>query len=146
MRAATTGEKMADEISVHDNVVYAYSVDCAGRRLILHTEHRPPELTDVVFRDVVAHWFEHVQAANVLLDVDERDVADFVHDNEALFAKSWRYGWPSTEYRGDLGVLVQQLRAASTRAYLVLASAGLSGWVLAGGCERIARTERARVG
>jgi len=54
---------MRPEPSVHDNIVYAFSVDCEGRRLILHTalrDREPQGFTDVIFRDVVAHHFEHV--------------------------------------------------------------------------------------
>ncbi len=49
---------MRPETSIHDNIVYAFSVDCEGRRLVLHTAFRdrePQEFTDVNFRDVVAH-------------------------------------------------------------------------------------------
>jgi hypothetical protein len=134
--------------SVHDNFVYAYSVDCEGRRLVLHTTFRdrePPEFTDIVFRDVVAHHFEHVLPGNILFDVVEADVAAVVRDNERLLAESWRYGWPPVEYRGDLNALVEALKASSVRAYTIDSSCGLSGWVLAGACERLSRDEAARV-
>ena len=65
-------DEYLNEPSVHDNFVYAYSVDCEGRRLVLHTAFRdrpPQEFTDVVFRDVVAHHFEHVLPGNILFDV-----------------------------------------------------------------------------
>jgi hypothetical protein len=139
---------MRPEPSVHDSIVYAYSVDCEGRRLTLHTAFRdrePHEFTDLVFRDVVAHHFKHVLPANILFDVQDADVAGVVRDNDRVLAESWRYGWPPLDYRGDLELLIKQLRASSVRAYIVGSSFGLSGWVLAGSCDRVVRGEPARV-
>src|SRR5690348_10224977 len=116
--------------SVHANFVYAYAVDCENRRITLHTAFRdrePHEFTDVVFHEVVAHRFDHVLAGNVLFDVEEVEVASLVNDNASLFAESWRYGWPSIEYGGNLGVLADALKAASIRAYSISSSYGLSG-------------------
>jgi hypothetical protein len=52
--------------SIHDNLIYAYSVLCSRRRIVLHTEFRQgggasgpaAEHTDVVFDGVLAHHFE----------------------------------------------------------------------------------------
>lgn len=71
--------------------------------------------------------------------MEEIDVAALVQDNGALLADSWRYGWPPVEYRGDLTLRVQMLRAGSVRAYSISSSYGLSGWVLAGAAERLPR-------
>lgn len=135
--------------SVHDNVVYAYSVDCAGRRVVLHTafqDREPQEFTDVVFHDVVAHHFEYVLAGNILFEVEEADIAAVVQDNAQLLADSWRYGWPPVEYQGDLIALVAALKASSVHAYEIGSSYGMSGWVLAGSCERVSRDRPAKVG
>jgi hypothetical protein len=139
---------MRPAVSVHDNLVYAYSVDCEGRRLTLHTAFRdrePHEFTDVVFVDVVAHLFEHVLPGNILFDVEEAEVDSVVRDNAALLADSWRYGWPPVEYDGKLDALIEALKAASVRAYVIGSSYGLSGWVLAGKCERVPRGQPATV-
>src|SRR4051794_25026115 len=111
---------MQPEPSVHDNFVYAFSMDCEGRRLTLHTAYRdsePHTFTDVVFRDVVAHHFEHVLPVNILFDVEEGDVTAILRENERLLSESWRYGWPPVEYGGDLDALVEALKASSVRAY-----------------------------
>jgi hypothetical protein len=134
--------------SIHDNNVYAYSVDCEGRRLILHTlnpDREPQEFTDVVFHDVVSHNFDYVLAGNILFDVDEVELESLVRDHGCLFEESWRFGWPSVDYGGNLDVLVSLLMAQSVHAYSISSSYGLSGWVLAGGCKRFLRGERAIV-
>ncbi|HVS71934.1 MAG TPA: hypothetical protein VHQ47_11820 [Phycisphaerae bacterium] len=133
---------------MHDHVVYAYSVDCEERRVVVHTVYRggpSAKFTDVIFGDVVAHYFEHVLPENILFDVAEADVAAVVREHGSLLADSWRYRWPAVEYRGDLDVLIEKLKAAGVRAYVIESSYGLSGWVLAGSCKRVARGEAARV-
>ena len=65
---------MRSEPSVHDNIVYAYKVDCRHRLIVLHTAYRdrePQEFTDIVFKDVIAHHFEHVLQENILFDIEE---------------------------------------------------------------------------
>jgi hypothetical protein len=42
------------ELSIHDNLVMGYTVLCAKREVLLHTEFRDKELkevTDVIFRE-----------------------------------------------------------------------------------------------
>lgn len=140
---------MQSSISVHDNFIYVYTVDCKNQRIVLHTaylDNEPHEWTDLVFRDVVAHHFEHVQTDNIIFDMEEDDLASVVNANADLFRDSWRYGWPSVEYAGDLQVLISQLQATSVRAFVINSSFGMHGWVLAGNCERVTRTEQVTVG
>jgi hypothetical protein len=139
---------MQPERSIHDNHVYGYSVDCEGRQLTLHTAFTdcdPVEYTDVIFRDVFAHRFEHVLAGNILFDVQEIELTALVQDNAELLAESWRYGWPPFDYGGDLAKLVSSMRAASARAFAVNSSYGLSGWVVARSSERAARGSPVRI-
>lgn len=139
---------MRQELSIHDNFVYAYTVNCEGRRVVLHTAYRdgePNEYTDVVFRDVVAHHLDHVLAENILFDIEESDIASLVQANKDLFAESWQYGWPPINYNGDLNKLVEALRAGSIRAFTIGSSYGLSGWVLASSCELVSRPDSANV-
>ena len=134
--------------SVHDNFVYAYAVDCERRRVVLHTAYRDGganEYTDVLFHDVLAHRFDHVLPGNILFDVDEIDPGALVRDEAATFADSWRHGWPPVEYRGDLSALARALCEAGVRAYVIHSSYGLTGWVLAGRCDRLPRAGPATV-
>jgi hypothetical protein len=131
--------------SIHDNNVYAYVVDCEHQRIVLYTsdeDDESPEFTDVVFRGVVAHYFEHVLQGNILRAVEEVEPHTIVGDFAELLSDSWRYGWPYVKYNGDLSVLQDWLRANSIRAFEVQSSYGLSGWVLAESCEFVSRAER----
>jgi hypothetical protein len=82
-------------LSIHDNNVYAYFVDCANRRVVLHTSFRdrePHEFTDVIFSGVVAQFFEHVLPGNILFGIEEEDPKSLVEQCAELFQESWRHG------------------------------------------------------
>jgi hypothetical protein len=133
--------------SVHDNFIYAYQVDCEGRRIILHTAFRdrePVEFTDIVFKDVIAHHFQRVLPSNILFDVEEVGLSELIADNADIFTDTWRHGWPPLAYGGDLHELELALKSMSIRAFSISSSYGMSGWVLAGSSERVARITAAR--
>jgi hypothetical protein len=132
-------------ISIHDNTLYAYSVDCENRRLLLHTKfclHQICEYTDVLFTQVVAHHFQDALPGNILFDIKESDLAALIHDNAALFTDGQRYGWP-IDYKGNLNTLIAELTKTNTRAFVVFSTLGLSGWVLAQTCQRLPRNQLA---
>jgi hypothetical protein len=130
-------------LSIHDNDVYAYVVDCEHCRLILHTSYldgESKEFTDVVFTGVVAHFFEYILSRNILFAIEEMEPKSVVEKYAEMFKESWRYGWPLLDYKGDLSVLQNWLGEHSIRAFDVQSSYGLSGWVLAAKCDFVSRT------
>ncbi|HVU65316.1 MAG TPA: hypothetical protein VHC70_15150 [Phycisphaerales bacterium] len=133
---------MPIERSVHDNEVYAYSVACTTGRVTLHTvyrQHDPAQYTDVVFHGVVAHFFEHTLPTNILFDIEESDIESLVRENRTLFESSRRSAWPPLNYSGDLQGLMVELQTRSVRAFQIVSSLGLSGWVLCTDCQRVPR-------
>jgi hypothetical protein len=74
-----------------------------------------------------------------LFAIDEVDSDTILVENSELFEKSWRYAWPNQDYKGDLDRLRKWLQEHSIKAFKVASSYGLSGWVLAGNYELLAR-------
>jgi hypothetical protein len=95
------------------------------------------EFTDIVFTYVLAYRLENVLEGNILFDVEEANPNEVVDEEAQLFRESWRHGWPSIDYRGDLTALKNELEARSIRAYRISSSYGMFGWVLAKRCERM---------
>jgi hypothetical protein len=137
---------VSSSISVHDNLLYSYSVNCENRRIVLHTRFptdSPTEYTDVIFTGVVAHHFEHVLSGNILFDVTEIPLRDLVTGSAVLFAAGKPYGWPDgIEYR-DAEDLIGILEGRGAHGFEISSSYGMSGWVIAGSTERKARARRA---
>ena len=66
--------------SIHDNNIYAISIRCEEKIIILHTEYYeidPPEYTDILFENAILHHFEHTREGNILLDIEEENPDDF---------------------------------------------------------------------
>ena len=124
--------------SIHDNIVYAYAVECRRRRIVLHTEHRVGggagpvvEYTDVVVDGVLAHHFETVFSGNILFSIDEVDVARLVSDASHVLARGKPYGLPEGVPYNDPSELPALLAARGVGAFEISSSHGLTGWVLA---------------
>jgi hypothetical protein len=123
-----------DRRSVHDNNVYAYLVDCAGRRIVMHTEYRgtgEPEFTDVVFSGVLAHHFADVMRGNILFDIEEIDVDRVVAEWASVFSARKKFGWPEGLVYSRPEELPALLRERNVNAYQIRSSYGLDCWVLA---------------
>lgn len=140
------------DISVHDNWVYAHTVDCQGRRLVLHTVYphvEPHEFTDVVFEGVLTHHFEDQRMgdgpANVLFDVTETEPRHLLAEYAELFVRMKQYGWPVPKY-DSADDLAAQIAAKGVTCYHVHGSVGLSGFVIATAMEFRRRDGRASVG
>src|SRR4051812_20594905 len=83
--------------SIHDNNVYGYTVACREQRVTLHTEYLVGdvrEFTDVVFSGVIAHRFENQLSGNILLDIEESDLAGIVRAEPNLFEQLRELCWP----------------------------------------------------
>lgn len=131
------------EQSVHDSTVYAYSVLCEQRRIILHTEYRhgeAEEYTDVIFLGVVAHHFESVLAGNILFGIEQVEVDRIVQEWAGLFAAEKNYGWPDLIRYADPAELISVLRQRRILGWEVSSSLGLSGWVMAEKMDIASRT------
>ncbi len=126
---------MDNEISVHDNVLVSYEVNCEQRSICLHTQFRdrgPPfELTDVVFAGVVAYQFEHDSTiGTILFDIEDVAAIDVWRENEAAFRAGRRYGWPG-EWADSEESAKSFFRENTINGYIVASSCGLTGWILA---------------
>jgi hypothetical protein len=136
-------------ISVHDNIVYAYSVDCENRRIVLHTRFptdASEEFTDVIFTGVIAHHFQNVLSGNILFDVTEVPLRQIVEDWADLFAAEKNQCWPDGIHYSDAGDLIGIFEGRSAHGFAISSSYGMSGWVIAGAMERKERSRRAMLG
>lgn len=139
---------MEPQISIHDNNIYGYSVDCRGRRIVLHTafhDRQPSEYTDAVFTHVIAHHFEHVLESNILFDIEQISLEDFITQNADIFKLSWQHDWPPLKFRGDMAQLLSSLQSTNAQAFLIASSYGLSGWVLAKDLKLISRNAESQI-
>ncbi|HXH61981.1 MAG TPA: hypothetical protein VNI20_11560 [Fimbriimonadaceae bacterium] len=91
-------------------------------------------LVDVVFEYVIAYHLEQDDFENIIGEVREDDLANFVEREAARFAGAQKRGWPGDWSQGPESVL-QFLRESQARAYGLESPFGLQGWVLARSVE-----------
>jgi hypothetical protein len=125
-------------ISVHDNRVIAYQVDCERRRIVLHTrfdEREPVELTDVIFEGVEAYELAGDNFGNILFDVREIPIAQLVDEHRATFAEGVVFAWPGSWNESPEAAL-RHFEAEGVKAFEIASAFGLAGWVVARACRR----------
>jgi hypothetical protein len=136
------------ELSVHDNVLYGYTVvsnqdQSRSYMITLYTEFqdRPPvEYTDIVFVGVVAHHFESELPNSILFDVEETDLERTYEDTRDLFERLNNYGWPCAYTTID--DLFATLKAKQIKAFAISSSYGLDGWIWAEQMTKVQRDSR----
>jgi len=124
---------MSDEISVHDNFVLSYTVDCRERRITFRTAYldgEKNEYTDIIFSGVTAYHFERDNLGSILFDVEkvspERVYADYCD----VFERNKNYGWLKIRYDTEVE-LMAALKAQAVKGFLIWSSYGMTGFVLA---------------
>ncbi|XZF75518.1 hypothetical protein ACSBO6_18365 [Bacillus sp. AL-1R] len=116
-------------MGIHDNEIIGYEVELAKNKIILHTVSETNKYIDVLFTDVLAHYFETQIPGSILFGIDESDVSKFCAENEQLLEKQKDYCWPM--YYDDVFELQDFLMMNRYKYYEIMASYGLSGWILA---------------
>ena len=117
--------------SVHDNEIISYEVNLKNGVIIIQTNshwEKAPNVT-ITFSGVLAHWFDHHLPGSIILDLEKRELSEFFQYNKELLERGRLYNWP-TDYK-DLKELEEKLIKEEYFFYIISASYGLSGWVLA---------------
>jgi hypothetical protein len=137
------------ELSIHDNILYGYTVVSDHDQSRLYTitlstaflDRSPIEYTDIVFTGVVAHHFENEMPNSILFDVEETNFERIYEDAQELFERLKNYGWPPYAYT-TADDLVATLKAKHIKAFAISASYGLDGWVWAKQITKMRRDSR----
>ena len=121
-------------LSVHDNYLISYEVQCEKRTILLRTEYREQdkltEFTNVYFEEVQAYHFENDAFGNIILDVNEVALEGFLKDYGAEILELCRMTGRPT-WAADLASAPGYLREQGIRAFLLSPTLGLNGWILA---------------
>lgn len=129
-----TCEHMTSVPSLHDSRLSSYEVDAKNRQITLRTEFETTgttEKTDVIFYSVAAYHFENDSFATILYDIEETDPLELVEQNAQLFsARHKTSGWPGP-WAETLEKAKDYVRNEKLRAFDLLTTTGMSGWVLA---------------
>jgi len=130
-------------ISVHDNYISSYEVNCAGREITLRTEfnhpEKPTEYTNVIFRGVEGYQFLHDAFGNIILGIDELSVEKLLETYKTSIADAYRTSGAPGTWAKDLISAPSVLNAQGVKAFELTASFGMWGWILAKEVEYVAQ-------
>ncbi len=122
-------------LSVHDNLLVSYEVQCEARIITLRTEYRgsdkPAESIDVVFEGVQGYHFENDAFGNIIFGVDTVSVEQLLTEFGAEIAESYRMAGSPGTWAANLSSAPECLVKQGIKGFRLSSSFGLSGWVLA---------------
>jgi hypothetical protein len=122
-------------VSVHDNLLISYEVQCEARTIILRTEYRvknePTEFTNVIFKDVQGYHFENDAFGNIIFGFKTVPVEEFLAEYGPKISESYRAAGSPGPWAASLGTAPGYLRERGIQAFILSSSYGLDGWVLA---------------
>jgi hypothetical protein len=117
--------------TIHDSKILAYKVDFENLHIEIKAVDEKGNKANLLFEDFFAYHFEYQVPGNILFDITEGDIKDFAEDHKELLSESKDYGWPM-DYR-NAKELTDHIKEKGYKYYIVEASYGLNGWILARG-------------
>jgi hypothetical protein len=118
--------------SFHDDYLVGYDVDCEARRIRLHIKSSLEQATPstVVFTGVDGYCFENDAFGNIIFDLEPVSLEWFVSKYRDELAEMSRYG-ALGQWASDLDSAPGLLSERGVQAFILSASIGLTGWILA---------------
>ncbi len=132
---------MEEKISIHDNFLLSYTVNCRESMITMQTafyDREPHEFTDVAFTGVIAYHLECDNLTTIIFDIVETPLHSIYAEYEALFSGLKNHGWPLlfAEDKGHLDYktpdeMMNILEAQNIKGFRFRSSYGMEGFVLA---------------
>lgn len=121
-------------LNVHDNEIVSYIVDFQHCKILLRTIHENSDsVTNIEFNGVLTHVFETQLQGSIILDICEMEVSRFIEQNKELLEKQKNYSWP--RHYESVEDFLDYLQKKKYNYYVISASYGLNGWVVAKQCR-----------
>jgi hypothetical protein len=122
-------------LSIHDNLLVSYEVQCEARTIMLRTEYRaknePTEFINVIFKCVEGYHFENDAFGNIIFGLETVSVEQLLSEYGAEISESYHMAGSPGPWAANLGTATGHLRERGMQGFILSSSYGLSGWVLA---------------
>jgi hypothetical protein len=122
-------------LSVHDNMLISYEVQCEARTIILRTEYRvknePTQCVNVVFTGVQGYHFENDAFGNIIFGFETVPIEQFLTEYGPEISESYRMAGSPGPWAANLETASAYLQDQGTQVFILSSSCGLDGWVLA---------------
>jgi hypothetical protein len=122
-------------LSIHDNRLVSYEVQCEVRTILLRTEYRvknqPTEFVNVIFRGLQGYHFENDAFGNIILSLETVALEQFLTEYGAEISKAYQAAGSPGPWAANLETASRYLRENAIEGFILSSSFGLSGWILA---------------
>jgi hypothetical protein len=122
-------------LSVHDNLLISYEVQCDARLITLRTEFRtkngPTEFTNIIFKGVQGYNFENDAFGSIILGLEAIPIEQFLTEYGAEISESYRMAGSPGPWAKNLETASEYLQKQGIQGFILTSSYGLSGWILA---------------
>ena len=120
-------------ISIHDNLVLSYTIDCEKESITFHTvfyrDNEPHEYTDMIFLRVAGYHFEGDNFRTILFNIYPSSPEEVYTSYHELFERRKNYAWPFSYNTKE--ELIEKLDKKGVKGFLISSSYGMEGFVLA---------------
>ncbi len=110
---------------IHDKKVVSYTVNIKDKKIQLNIE----ENISIIFDNVLAHKFNHVILDNILFNIEEISISDYIQNNKEILDELLKYSYPT--YAKNCNELKIQLDDNRYKIFIIYSSLGLNGNVIA---------------
>ena len=122
-------------LSIHDNLLVSYEIQCEARTILLRTEYRvknqPTEFVNVTFTGVQGYRFENDAFGNIILGLETVPLEQFLAEYGAEISKAYNAAGSPGPWAANLETASRYLSDNVVVAFILTSSFGLSGWILA---------------
>jgi hypothetical protein len=125
--------------SLHDDFLVSYEVNCEMRQIKLYakrdtrgqTVNENQTTRVIIFNGVEAYQFENDAFGNIIFSLEAVPVEQLIAKHESRIAEWYRMAGAPGSWAADLASAAQALTAMGIQGFILSASYGLSGWILA---------------
>jgi hypothetical protein len=124
--AVKSGAHEADTemaLSVHNNLLISYEVQCEARLITLRTEFRaekkPTEFTNIVFKGVQGYSFENDAFGNIIFDVQSIPIELFLKQYGAEILESYPMAGSPGRWAENIGTASEYLQKQENSRFLL---------------------------
>lgn len=116
---------------LHDSVILNYTVDFKEKTLTINTEDDNFKINEVIFRNYLAHSFNNVVIDNIIFDIEEVSIENFIESNKKFLEDNIKYGFPSLHTNEGMIGLKNALKDNEYKVFEISSSLGLNGFIIA---------------
>ncbi|MEH7158721.1 hypothetical protein [Neobacillus drentensis] len=116
-------------LNIYDNEIISYNVNLKNNTININTLSEKGQNITIIFSGVLSHMFENHLSGSIIFEIGKYELSQFFDDNRDLLEQQKDYCWP-IEYI-EIKELEEKLIKQQYIYYVISASYGLNGWVLA---------------